>query len=221
MAENDLCKYEYLKNNEQLKEEIRKNAEGYWTIEDDDVQMVNRFAFMKSSARGVVPPPPLLRTKSYPEEELKNLPNAFDAGEKWPHCNTIGRITSQGSCSSCWAMASTEVMSDRICIHGTNLTDLQVSAEDLVECIAGRPPSLVVIAVWEDIQRRPSCIGKNMDWCPVGVWTVQKDANHTLPFAMSVRKTRVCLIPPASQNAPTNSTTSPTTWTRRMEMSLT
>lgn len=35
-------------------------------------------------------------------EELRSLPDNFDARDKWPSCDTIGEISDQGDCGSCW-----------------------------------------------------------------------------------------------------------------------
>ena len=35
-------------------------------------------------------------------EPLKDIPDSFDAREKWSQCATIKEIRDQGSCGSCW-----------------------------------------------------------------------------------------------------------------------
>ena len=39
-------------------------------------------------------------------EPLKDIPDTFDARQKWSHCRTIGEIRDQGSCGSCWVSNS-------------------------------------------------------------------------------------------------------------------
>lgn len=70
----------------------------------------------------------------YTHEDVDNLPESFDARQKWPHCPTIGLIRDQGECGSCWAVAATEVMTDRVCIHSGGNDKVQISAEDLMSC---------------------------------------------------------------------------------------
>lgn len=43
--------------------------------------------------------------KKYLEAEL---PDSFDAREKWSNCSTIGEIRDQGSCGSCWVRRKKE-----------------------------------------------------------------------------------------------------------------
>ncbi|KAJ3646913.1 hypothetical protein Zmor_024472 [Zophobas morio] len=63
------------------------------------------------------------------------LPASFDARTNWPQCaDIIGNILNQGHCGSCWAFATTEVMSDRLCIQSNGKVKMQLSAEDVVSC---------------------------------------------------------------------------------------
>lgn len=45
----------------------------------------------------------------------EDLPDSFDWREKMPEC--IHAVRNQGKCGSCWAHSSSEVVSDRFCIH--------------------------------------------------------------------------------------------------------
>ncbi|EPB71595.1 papain family cysteine protease [Ancylostoma ceylanicum] len=45
------------------------------------------------------------------------LPESFDAREKWPDCPSISYIRGQSACGSCWAVATASVISDRACIE--------------------------------------------------------------------------------------------------------
>uniref|UniRef100_A0A2A4J6I6 Peptidase C1A papain C-terminal domain-containing protein n=1 Tax=Heliothis virescens TaxID=7102 RepID=A0A2A4J6I6_HELVI len=67
-------------------------------------------------------------------ELIANLPEAFDPREKWPHCPSLNEIKDQGACSSCWAVAAAEVMTDRYCIFTNGKSKFQFSAHDLLSC---------------------------------------------------------------------------------------
>lgn len=45
-----------------------------------------------------------------------DLPDNFDSREKWSNCPTIKEIRDQGSCGSCWAVAASAAMTDRVSI---------------------------------------------------------------------------------------------------------
>jgi len=46
-----------------------------------------------------------------------DIPENFSALENWPDCtDVISAITNQNPCGSCWAMSSSAVLSDRMCI---------------------------------------------------------------------------------------------------------
>jgi len=67
------------------------------------------------------------------EQEIPDyLPTDFDSRMNWPGC--IGRILNQGDCGSCWAFASTEVVSDRFCIHSGGQINVTLSPQNLLSC---------------------------------------------------------------------------------------
>ena len=68
----------------------------------------------------------------YDEEKYGPLPEFFDAREKWPSC--IHSVRDQGTCGSCWAFATTEVISDRICIISQGQTNVVLSPQELLSC---------------------------------------------------------------------------------------
>ncbi|XP_074038805.1 cathepsin B [Leptinotarsa decemlineata] len=80
--------------------------------------------------------PPELRSERHVAflKEDRPIPESFDSRENWPNCQIIGVIKDQSACSSCWAVAATSVMSDRICIHSNGETQIYVSDEDLLSC---------------------------------------------------------------------------------------
>uniref|UniRef100_A0AC34RBL6 Peptidase C1A papain C-terminal domain-containing protein n=1 Tax=Panagrolaimus sp. JU765 TaxID=591449 RepID=A0AC34RBL6_9BILA len=63
-----------------------------------------------------------------------DLPKSFDAREKWPFCESVHRVVNQGGCGSCYAIAATAVISDRICIKSKGKEQPFVSAQDLISC---------------------------------------------------------------------------------------
>ncbi|KAK6731338.1 hypothetical protein RB195_007671 [Necator americanus] len=62
------------------------------------------------------------------------LPETFDAREKWPNCRSIRTIRDQSNCGSCWAVSSASVMSDRLCIQSNGTIQSWVSATDILSC---------------------------------------------------------------------------------------
>ncbi|KAA6402382.1 MAG: putative cathepsin B5 cysteine protease [Streblomastix strix] len=67
--------------------------------------------------------------KAVPAPLNNNLPESFDAREKWQ--NLYG-IKKQGKCSSCWAHAAAEVAENRLAINGCPKGRL--SPQDLISC---------------------------------------------------------------------------------------
>lgn len=45
--------------------------------------------------------PKLEQLLSY-SDAVTDLPDNFDARERWPNCPTIREVRDQGSCGSCW-----------------------------------------------------------------------------------------------------------------------
>ncbi|RCN47342.1 hypothetical protein ANCCAN_06630 [Ancylostoma caninum] len=62
------------------------------------------------------------------------IPESFDARSQWPDCPSLRNIRDQANCGSCWAFASTEAMSDRICIASKATKKVLLSADDLLSC---------------------------------------------------------------------------------------
>ena len=85
---------------------------------------------------GNIPPRPiklgLLKKKT--EYEAIQLPDTFDARQKWPNCKSIDEIRDQGSCGSCWAFGAVEAITDRICIKSGGKLTPHISTEELVSC---------------------------------------------------------------------------------------
>ncbi|CAL8103464.1 unnamed protein product [Calicophoron daubneyi] len=83
----------------------------------------------------LLPTPEMIAEVGYKEEvydENEEIPEEFDAREKWPHCISLKTIWNQGGCGSCWAVSSASAMSDRYCIR--NETNMMLSAYDVMSC---------------------------------------------------------------------------------------
>ncbi len=63
------------------------------------------------------------------------LPISFDPREKWAMCKSISMVWDQGNCGSCWAFASTNAMSDRLCIHSGGKLQKLVSPDNAMSCV--------------------------------------------------------------------------------------
>ena len=62
-----------------------------------------------------------------------NMPSHFDARDKWTDC--IGPVRDQAHCGSCWAFATAQVFSDRLCLGDPSFrTNLQLSVQELISC---------------------------------------------------------------------------------------
>jgi len=81
---------------------------------------------------------PSLRATPYPKQPEVDpdldIPESFDAREAWPDCASLKEVRDQGACGSCWAFATVEAISDRICIASQGKQQLEISAENLVAC---------------------------------------------------------------------------------------
>ncbi|KAH6938636.1 hypothetical protein HPB50_011216 [Hyalomma asiaticum] len=91
---------------------------------------------------GVHPDNRLHRLPAFRHTEIpENLPESFDAREKWPHCASIGLIRDQSSCGSCWAFGAVEAISDRICIHSQGKCRRLYVFASCCSCLGGFPSS--------------------------------------------------------------------------------
>lgn len=63
------------------------------------------------------------------------IPEEFDSAENWPNCaKIIGEIRDQSNCGCCWAFASAEAASDRMCIATDAQLMFPLSAQDVCFC---------------------------------------------------------------------------------------
>ena len=56
-------------------------------------------------------------------EEVAKLPKNFDGRTAWgQHCGaSLRHVSHQGSCGSCWAVVTTDVAADRLCIASNGI----------------------------------------------------------------------------------------------------
>uniref|UniRef100_A0A0N4WVU7 Pept_C1 domain-containing protein n=1 Tax=Haemonchus placei TaxID=6290 RepID=A0A0N4WVU7_HAEPC len=64
----------------------------------------------------------------------EDIPESFDAREKWKDCPSIRYIRDQSNCGSCWAVSAAETMSDRLCIHSNGTRKTMISDTDMLSC---------------------------------------------------------------------------------------
>ena len=65
---------------------------------------------------------------------LKDLPEKWEAAEKWPECPSIVEIRDQSTCGSCWAFGAVEAATDRLCIASKGKIQDRLSEQDLLTC---------------------------------------------------------------------------------------
>ena len=66
-----------------------------------------------------------------------HLPRSFDAREAFPKCaGLIGTVRDQGKCGSCWAVATVEVMNDRLCVASGGEKTRELSPQYPLSCFA-------------------------------------------------------------------------------------
>ncbi|KAJ3625007.1 hypothetical protein MTP99_018590 [Tenebrio molitor] len=69
--------------------------------------------------------------RSYPATVI---PKNFDARERWPQCESLRNVANQGLCGSCWALSTSLLMTDRLCIASNGTDNFRFSAEELLTC---------------------------------------------------------------------------------------
>lgn len=66
------------------------------------------------------------------EFDFTELPANFNSKDKWVGC--IHPIRNQLNCGACWAFASTDVLSDRLCIKSKRAINVVLSVQDPIDC---------------------------------------------------------------------------------------
>lgn len=113
---------------QEMKDEIIQNAtqrKGFNTLNDMD-----KFISFAGPSFGPAPVHTLTSRDA--------IPASFDAREHWPKCTVIKRITDQTPCGSCWAMASSGVLADRVCISTNGEKNTPLSPQFMVNCFTNQ-----------------------------------------------------------------------------------
>ncbi|EYC28871.1 hypothetical protein Y032_0007g3469 [Ancylostoma ceylanicum] len=70
--------------------------------------------------------------------EMKvDIPDTFDARDRWPNCTSMKHIRDQSSCGSCWAVAAASAMSDRVCALTNGRINRILSDTEVLSCCFG------------------------------------------------------------------------------------
>ena len=90
--------------------------------------------FKKSGLRFLQYRDVFLTSNTYPGTYSQPMPSSslppnFDLRTKLQNCTRP--IVNQGSCNSCWAIVIANLLSDRFCLHGVNVS---LSYQDILEC---------------------------------------------------------------------------------------
>lgn len=67
------------------------------------------------------------------KEDL-DLPEHFDAREKWSQCPSLREVRNQGCCGACWAVSAASIFTDRWCIHSPEHEQFYFGSNDLISC---------------------------------------------------------------------------------------
>lgn len=75
-----------------------------------------------------------IEIKTFSNNNINDLPKAYDLRKEFPYCETLFEIRDQSKCASCWAFASAEVMSDRLCMKSKGKLQTRVSSQNILSC---------------------------------------------------------------------------------------
>lgn len=67
-------------------------------------------------------------------DECFFLPEEYDLREEYKECESLRSIRFQDGCGGCWAFATAEVISDRICIKSKGKKQPIISENELISC---------------------------------------------------------------------------------------
>jgi cathepsin B len=112
------------------------NKQGKWQAESNP-KFDGLTKEQLKSYLGALKKPATHARRGRPGTPLKpdTVPDSFDSVEAWPQCkDIISLIQDQSACGSCWAVSTTSVMSDRLCIASNGKIQTSLSALDLMAC---------------------------------------------------------------------------------------
>lgn len=123
---------------QELVDRINKNPESSWRAElsarFEGLTIGDVVDLCGVRDQGAAPAP----VKAY--GALNSVPTADSLDwrdEMGAQCPSIGRISDQANCGSCWAFGSVEVMEARLCIQSKGAVQRQLSEQHLVSCALG------------------------------------------------------------------------------------
>ena len=83
---------------------------------------------------GVKAKPHSLKVKEQIIDANVKIPDSFDSRDQWPNCPSLREVRDQSNCGSCWAFATAEAITDRVCIATGGSFQQDISAQDLMTC---------------------------------------------------------------------------------------
>jgi cathepsin B len=84
---------------------------------------------------GTIAGGPVLPLKPFVTLPENDIPESFDSRTKWGStCPSLHEIRDQGNCGSCWAVAASAAMTDRLCIQSNGALKVRLSSQDMVSC---------------------------------------------------------------------------------------
>jgi cathepsin B len=138
LAKRDAKKVKNFADYDKIAKHVNDNQHGWNATADvefdwDDEHIYNITNLnLDESSFDVLPPQSIRRML---QTTNSSIPENFTASDKWPQCSSlINEVQDQSFCGSCWAVATTTAVQDRICISSGGQKIVKVSYQDLLEC---------------------------------------------------------------------------------------